>query len=309
MPAAILEVQVVKVTDEKNEDKIIDHITEFFRNKPEIRTIDMLNVGLAEAALDRTVDSNSATGVSGTPNDQLNTGVLGEAPGSEQNNVVRFQYDGTLIMIVDITSGAKKNDCKVPTDVTANSFHVIPYMTSFTSEINLRHELVEDQIYCDIVDTEKYSVIVESDVGLDENSGFIEFWNGLANNVTKDLLKECSNSDPPGGIADGPCVVSLVNQIVDDLPKTTASKNLATGRPNPFGTYTRNIFFSVTGGEEDVTHTAAVFIEGVYSKGPGNSFALPTHNPIMVLRDPPGASTFTAIYFHPLRGWGSLPPP
>lgn len=39
-------------------------------------------------------------------------------------------------------------------------------------------------------------------------------------------------------------------------------------------------------------HKTEVFIEGKYDKGPGNSFALPTHKPLMILRDPPGGSSY-----------------
>ena len=60
----------------------------------------------------------------------------------------------------------------------------------------------------------------------------------------------------------------------------------ATGRPNIVAPYTKPIIFKVIGA--DLEHKAAIFIEGLYSKGPGNSFALPTHEPIMILRDPPG---------------------
>ena len=60
----------------------------------------------------------------------------------------------------------------------------------------------------------------------------------------------------------------------------------ATGRPNIVAPYTKSMIFKVIGA--DVVHKAAIFIEGLYSKGPGNSFALPTHQPIMILRDPPG---------------------
>jgi len=43
----------------------------------------------------------------------------------------------------------------------------------------------------------------------------------------------------------------------------------------------------------DVSHVANFFIEGLFSKGHGNgnSFALPTHEPIMILRDPSGGSS------------------
>ena len=40
------------------------------------------------------------------------------------------------------------------------------------------------------------------------------------------------------------------------------------------------------------THKAAFVISGLYSKGPSNSFALPTHKPIMVLGDPSGGLSY-----------------
>ena len=64
----------------------------------------------------------------------------------------------------------------------------------------------------------------------------------------------------------------------------------ATGRPNIVAPFTKSMIFKVIGA--NVGHKAAIFIEGLYSKGPGNSFALPTHEPIMILRDPPGGLSY-----------------
>lgn len=48
-----------------------------------------------------------------------------------------------------------------------------------------------------------------------------------------------------------------------------------------------------SGPKKDVKHRAEFFIVGLYSKGNGQSFALPTYEPIMVLRDPPGKSLYS----------------
>ena len=61
------------------------------------------------------------------------------------------------------------------------------------------------------------------------------------------------------------------------------------------GTYTKQLLIRVIGGTEEVKHEASVFIEGLYSKGEGNTISLPTHEPIMILRDPPGGAS-TASY-------------
>ena len=41
-------------------------------------------------------------------------------------------------------------------------------------------------------------------------------------------------------------------------------------------------------GDDSVEFLFGLFVEGLYEKGRGNSFAIPTHEPIMILRDPPG---------------------
>ena len=70
---------------------------------------------------------------------------------------------------------------------------------------------------------------------------------------------------------------------------------LATGRPNIVPPYTKRIYIKTIGGTQEVEHEAIIFIEGLYSKGKGDSFALPSHEPIMILRDPPGG-TSSATY-------------
>ena len=70
---------------------------------------------------------------------------------------------------------------------------------------------------------------------------------------------------------------------------------LATGRPNIVAPYTKRIYIKTIGGTQEVEHEAIIFIEGLYSKGKGDSFALPSHEPIMILRDPPGG-TSSATY-------------
>ena len=67
---------------------------------------------------------------------------------------------------------------------------------------------------------------------------------------------------------------------------------LVTGRPNPVAPYTKRIIIKTMGGTQEVKHVATIFIEGEYSEGKGDSFALPSHEPIMILRDPPGGDSF-----------------
>ena len=94
------------------------------------------------------------------------------------------------------------------------------------------------------------------------------------------------------------CAFSVEHDTNDDGENTGGARvsNLlfATGRPNIVAPYTKSMIFKVIGA--DLEHKAAILIEGLYSKGPGNSFALPTHEPIMILRDPPGKILLQTSY-------------
>ena len=48
----------------------------------------------------------------------------------------------------------------------------------------------------------------------------------------------------------------------------------------------QNMFFQVSGNGASASHNAQFFIQGLFMKGEGQSFALPTVEPIMILRDP-----------------------
>ena len=83
----------------------------------------------------------------------------------EQLDTVRFQYDGTLMLDVQIESSKNELTCnREPSDFEdADSFYVIEYMTVFKVNVNLQYEILEG-LYCDIVD-ESYEVEVTSKVG------------------------------------------------------------------------------------------------------------------------------------------------
>ena len=79
------------------------------------------------------------------------------------------------------------------------------------------------------------------------------------------------------------CAFSVEHDTNDDGENTgarVANLLFATGRPNIVAPYTKPMIFKVIGA--DLMRKAAIFIEGLYSKGPGNSFALPAHEPIMI---------------------------
>lgn len=279
VPAAILEVEISQITEKKGgEEIILQHITESFRNPLVIRTIDLRTTGIAKEQLNQIENGTFQSNTGTESNINQSKKVVVEEKDDEK---VRFQFDGTLILTVDVEKDEKRS-CGIPTDVDANSFHVLPYMTLFKTTVSLNYE-IKKGVFCDAVE-ENYKLSVVSDVGLDKNLGFEQFYEGLDEN-DKDFLAACSNVAPPGGKAFGPCLFNITHD--DEGGNAQAEVFLVTGRPNPVGTHTRNVFISVTGGTETPQHKAAFFISGLFSKGGGNSFALPTHQPIMILRDPP----------------------
>ena len=108
-------------------------------------------------------------------------------------------------------------------------------------------------------------------VGVDNNEGYDAFFAGLSSkeqallDYCKDgCLKEIKNKDAKG---------KYINAYFEG--------DFFTGRPNIASPYTKNMLFSIKGSTVDVSHSAAIAVEGRYKKGPGESYALPTHEPIV----------------------------
>jgi hypothetical protein len=213
---------------------------------------------------------------------------------------VRFQYDGKLKMDVTLKQTDDNKTCQnnTSTDLTdptiGKSFHVIDYMKIYKMRIDLFYEIIPGVAICDMLDAETHQVEIINNVGLDILSGFDAFYTQLDDEV-KNALAVCSsiapNKDTP---AQGACLKSVKHN--DQGREAGLDFHFAAGRPYPFGpTYTKNINYKVIGGVSSAQHFAEFFVEGLFSKGNGNSFALPTHEPIMVLRDPPGGDS-TATY-------------
>lgn len=287
LPAAMLEVQVNDVLNE-NKDRIQPIWNEFQGGgSPLIRTINLLDTGVMEDLIEVEEANEEEMKVkTGTARDDaaspLNTTVI------EDKEKIRFQYDGEIIMEISIEAeNGLKQDCYKENITDADSFHVLDYMTLFKVRVDLEHEIVKDKLYCDIVDQDKYKVQVRNNVGMDTLSGFNDFYTSL-DYGTRGALKLCSDIVPPVPVdatAEGPCLFDITHD--GNGENAGLDVFFATGRPNPFGDYTRNILFSVVGAGKDIKHNAVFFIDGLFSKGQGNSVSLPTYDPILVLRDPP----------------------
>jgi len=285
VPASLLEVQILNIKDTVGND--IQHLTDYFQgDQPVLKTINLLNTQTEEDALTQSVAIDQSR--------NENTGIEKEEPASlvsledsrKSSELVRFQYDGILTMTVSLLSENLLSCSNYTKDVNADSFYVVAYMKVVQIRIDLKYEIVKDEVYCDKVDTKEHKLQIESNLGMDRNAGFPEFYEKLEGD-SKDYISECStigvdSNTPPTG----PCI----EPIEHDKQGNNAGLDvfLAAGRPNISPEYTKNVIIKVIGGTTNVQHRSDFFIEGLFSKGPGNSFALPSHKPIMILRDPPG---------------------
>jgi len=305
LPAQVLEVQVVDFRDkpdgpEKKNSIRYTFLVDYFQGvSPKKRTIDMRETENEENLIANEIENRQEyEGNTGTGNTESFDSAADGSAGDfdEMKETVRFQYDGVLKMEVTVDSTYDKLSCDGYEELTladrtsSQSFHVVDYMSLFKVRIDLEYEIIPGShtslpVVCDILDQEDHKIQITNNVGIDDVAGFMPFYNKLQGKE-KEALSICSNIAPPGGTASGPCLVSITHN--EEGKDAGLDYWFATGRPNPFKPYTKNIIFKVIGGASNVIHVAEFFIEGLYSKGDGNSFALPTHDPIMILRDPPG---------------------
>ena len=295
IPAHLTHVEVIEIDDSVTNARIEPIWNEFQGDRPVIRVIDLRDSSAADEAFKAEEDSlavETNKGTENTENEEQEKEDEAELKKLEKGDLetVRFQYDGVLTMKVFIDDVKDQRDCMnyaLADYGNAQSLHVIDYLELFTVDVKLAYEIVNG-VFCDIVDDD-LKILVNNQVGIDGFAGYEEFEKRITDKNTLRALKFCSALNPDDG---GACVFDVTHTTDDEgNPIGNAGiKNLvlATGRPNIVFPYTKNLIFKVLGGTSDVEHKAAICVEGLYSKGPGNSFALPTHEPIMILRDPPG---------------------
>eukprot|EP00957_Ditylum_brightwellii_P130260 9936730-Ditylum_brightwellii.AAC.1 len=139
---------------------------------------------------------------------------------------------------------------------------------------------------CDIVD-ESTKVVVLSQIGVDDNEGF-DAWLEKQPQPIKTLLELCSSP---------PCLFPVQHDTASDtgalLGNAHVKFTLVTGRPKIAGDHIKTVLIQVLG-DDNNKHTSGIFVEGLYDKGPGDSFAVPTHEPLLILRDPPGGLSYAS---------------
>ncbi|GFH43554.1 hypothetical protein CTEN210_00027 [Chaetoceros tenuissimus] len=299
VPAHFLEVKVLNVRKNTESKEEIGEVKRYFNGEdPVVRTIDLLNTAEEDDAEDELIVTEDK-GSTGTDTSEVKD-KSSYRSSEERKETVRFQYDGTLEMkfqVSDESDSYDNENCDADVDtISGRSFHVVQYMSLVPIDMQLRYKILEN-LYCNYVDPEKHKLSIESNLGMDRNAGFDAFYEKLPSEREKELISICSSIAPPGGEASGPCLISI------DSEEEFSGKRkfeLVAGRPNiskgveePY--YSKNVNIRVVGGANNVQHRADFFIEGQFSKGSGDSFAIPTYQPVMILRDPPGGGS-TASY-------------
>jgi hypothetical protein len=303
IPAHIMHVEVLDVVDSEG-DQVGPVWKEFQGTRPIVRAIDLREIDTVVKDYEserNATDPGISTGKENEDNlkQKADNEDKMEEEGAESLDTVRFQYDGVLEMDVIIERPSDRfdekkceaSDFENPVNYkslvaygNAQSFHVIDYLTAFLVDVSLGHNILGK--ICEIVDDE-LKILVSNNVGVDQFAGSVLFEEKAKNNLGDDytLLEQCSP------IKDGACLFNVTHDKDGETGQNKGNAGLkglqlATGRPNIVYPYTKSIIFKVINGNSDVEHKAAVFVSGLYSKGPGNSFSLPTHEPIMILRDP-----------------------
>mmetsp|Transcript_21609 Transcript_21609/g.27877 ORF Transcript_21609/g.27877 Transcript_21609/m.27877 type:complete len:1916 (+) Transcript_21609:457-6204(+) len=286
LPAHLLDVEVVEITDSENNRH--DHIWEVFQgDRPLVRTIDLRSFGAVDESIEverESLSGNFTTGIKAKDDikeeEEKNLETIAKEE-EEDLDLVRFQFDGELQMEVSVFPDSLR--CSDHPSTGGDSFHVLDYMTYFLVRVDLKYELIMDKVYCDIVDNDlKLSVV--NQVGVDGNEGFDDFYNSISDDKTKAALTKCSDG----------CLYDIGHEVDEEgnLSSANVTDYFATGRPNIVAPFTKSMIFTIQGGSNDISHKADFVLEGYYSKGPGRSFAFPTHKPIMILRDPPGGLSY-----------------
>jgi hypothetical protein len=113
---------------------------------------------------------------------------------------------------------------------------------------------------------------------------------------TKQELEACDNES-------GGCLLSIVHDETNGMkskarailkkPTGVEAKQLLAGPPETLDAngYLKDIFFDVN---SEFGYTSCVLISGVYAKRELQSVGLPTHMPLLVIRDPPGGMSYTS---------------
>jgi len=267
IPAHSLQVQVIEIKTSGTGDRILNPWNQFQGESPDIRSIDL--VGLQKE--------------------------------DDEDVIIRFEYEGTLVMDVTIESkqvAPIKDNCDqdkvldefhkknmIKGNDSTNTFHVLSANSLFSVRVDLKMD-VGALDNCTKVDDDA-KIIMTNNVGYSGEADE-DFLKGIAAENLRKTLLSCSPSEPSGP---GVCNFNVTHAKDSNGHKTGGAGidySFLAGRPEIKEPYTKSLVIEAKVGSQKKNHLAIIFVEGFYKGDKGESFALPTHEPLMILRDPPG---------------------
>jgi hypothetical protein len=243
---------------------------------PDIRTIDLRVQESSET---------NPTPVTTNPNIIPNAAQSEEAEAEEKLNQmrVRFQHNGTDIIKTKFGNMATGNcSGSSSSGYSTLSYHIVEKLEILLVQI----ELSQNFGYSDIPVCTKYpegtNITIQNFVGVadsDVDRDWLAMIKSSSYSGQVDTLTKCSpsctrplNYDENG---EGAYVVDV----------------FIAGQPNPVVPYSKNFIVQVPNSGR--SHRSEVVITGDFELPGGLSVSLPTHMPLMALRDPPGGGSYS----------------
>ena len=201
--------------------------------------------------------------------------------------VVRFQYNGQDHLRTvfgeraDITGCGSDAESKY---VDSYSYHVIGMLSLFEVRVFAWQEFGYDDIPVCTKYEPNTTIFIDSEVGV-ANSQLDRLWIEMIDAKPEyaglaERLRDCSPLES---------ICQVVLEMDSTGSNAQASKLLVSGQPNPFQDNTKSL--QVTLGS--VRHQADVVVTGDFELPGGFTVAIPSHKPILVLRDPPGGGSYS----------------
>jgi len=211
-----------------------------------------------------------------------------ETEEQEKIRSLRFQFDGKLTL-QSMVQGDKIGECQAKDYVTTaglcDSLHAVKSASFLDLSVALVYE-IKTGVTCDIVDENITARVVNSLGVMEEDKTNWKELKALSKRDLK-LLDACSENA-------GGCNLTVThdtNLVTQQRSRARVTVSLVSGPPNVNGQFFKFVDYTV----DAKNYKACFVIEGDYSRGYVGSAALPTHKPVLTLRDPPGGLSY-AVY-------------
>ncbi|CAB9504895.1 Cupin superfamily protein [Seminavis robusta] len=291
LPAHVLDVRVLEIRDDRNMEnppQKLQYITKHFLDKTQTKAVDLRKEVTKE---------QEEEGKQDAPKDESGVGEVEPDAPKKIVPELRFQYDGALESGFIFGGADLRNAGQCPADTvlpeslvkkqagTTYSLHITPTGSFFRPVVTLRYKLMTD-MYCDVVGKD-IEVEIENSVGIDAK------WAEFKKSLNEDEIKKYEICGPQNT-----CKFKVEHTNINEVesnarvtPKDARGNRIQfiVGRPRIDSPYRKTFKVKVTKqGVRILTHVAEMVVIGDYKLGEGKSFALPTYEPILILRDPPG---------------------